>query len=64
MSRTTFLKSLRKEAGRRGLDFRLDKKKGKGSHYLVCIGKRRATVPSHLSPRLERLIRKQLGLLD
>ncbi len=64
MSRTTFLKALRKEAARRSLSFSVDRKKGKGSHYLVRMGKRRATVPSHLSPLLEKIIRKQLGLRD
>jgi len=64
MSRTKFLKALRKEAARRGLSFDVDKKKGKGSHYLVRAGKRKATVPSHLSPQLEKRIRKQLGLID
>ena len=64
MSRTTFLKALRKEAERCGLKCQTDRKKGKGSHYVVQIGNRRATVPSHLSPQLEKRIRKQLGLID
>jgi len=59
--REALLRALRKEARKRGLTFTVDKKKGKGSHYLVTVGDRRATVPRKVK-HLEKIIRRQLGL--
>ena len=62
MSRRKFLASLRNEAKERGFQFVIDKKKGKGSHYIVYVGERRATVPKRVTRVMETVIRKQLGL--
>ena len=64
MHRREFLKTLRKEAKERDLEFEIDRKKGKGSHYMVRIGNRKTTVPKRLTPTLARMTRKQLGLED
>ncbi len=60
--RRKFLKELRLYAQLQGLPFRVDKKKGKGSHYRVRLGNRVSTVPKRLTPTLKQVIRKQLGI--
>jgi len=44
----------------------IDRKRGKGGHYLLSYGNRKATLPVHgdadLGPNLLRAICKQLGL--
>jgi hypothetical protein len=63
MKREQFLRQLRHEAKSAGLEFRIDKAAGKGSHYRVYFGSRFTTVQSgELTPFLVRRIRKQLGL--
>jgi len=63
MKRDQLLKELRYEAKSAGLEFRVDKAAGKGSHYRVYVGSRFTTVQSgELTPFLIRRIRRQLGL--
>lgn len=61
--RDRFVASLRQEANVRGLDFRIDKRKGKGGHATVYAGAKFATLPSReIDPKTAAKIRKQLGL--
>jgi hypothetical protein len=63
MKREALLRLLRSEAKQRGLEFRLDKSMGKGSHYRVYVGTRFSTVQSgELTPLMVKTIRRQLGL--
>ena len=64
MNRRELIKEIRKQARQRGLEFELDRKKGKGSHYLVRVGARKTTVPKRITPKLAAVIRRQLGLED
>ncbi len=59
-----FIAELRHEAKRRGLEFRVDEWRGKGSHVMVWVGKDRVTtVPSRTTdPKTARKIKKALGL--
>jgi hypothetical protein len=61
---TRFITELRKEAKRRGLEFRVEEWRGKGSHAMVWVGKDRVTtVPSRaIDPKTARKIKKALGL--
>ncbi|MEN0039857.1 MAG: hypothetical protein AAF764_00830 [Pseudomonadota bacterium] len=63
MKRNALIRELKKEARKKGLSFDLDKSAGKGSHYLLRVGGKRATIQSgELSLTHIRTIRKQLGL--
>jgi hypothetical protein len=61
---TRFIAELRNEAKRRGLEFREETWRGKGSHSMVWVGKDKVTtVPSRtIDPKTARKIRKALGL--
>ena len=62
-NRDRFVAELRKEAKRLGLDFRIDKRRGKGGHAVVFVGDRFTTLPSReIDPKTEMKIRKTLGL--
>lgn len=61
--RDRFISALRQEAKSRGLSFRLNKAKGKGSHATVFVGDRFTTLPSReIDPKTAAKIRKALGL--
>ena len=61
--RERFIAELREEAKRRGLSFRVDKRRGKGGHALVWFGDRVTTLPSReIDPKTARKIRKALGI--
>ena len=63
MKREQLLRILRREARDNGLEFRVDRAAGKGSHYRVYVGSRFTTVQSgELTPLVVKMIRKQLGL--
>ena len=47
MNSKQFLASIRRLGRKRGLDVRLDKKRGKGSHALLYVGNRRTVLPNH-----------------
>ncbi|WP_038037122.1 hypothetical protein [Thermopetrobacter sp. TC1] len=64
MDKRKFLKDIKKKANEKGLGFVVDKKKGKGSHYMVYVGSRKATVPKRITPLMASAIKKQLGLDD
>ena len=62
MNRNKLLKILRKYAKNNDLDFHVDKKKGKGSHYVVTVGEAFTTVQSDIDEfRADRIL-KQLGI--
>ncbi|MGD0633700.1 MAG: hypothetical protein ABSA13_05425 [Beijerinckiaceae bacterium] len=61
--RDRFIGELRDEAKARGLDFRVNKGRGKGGHATVYCGGSLATLPSReIDPKTASKIRKQLGL--
>jgi len=62
MTRTQFIRRLRRIARKNGLEFELDTSRGAGSHYIVRVGDKRTTVQSDLNPRRIERIMKQLGL--
>jgi hypothetical protein len=63
VKRDRFLHVLRSEAKALGLEFRVDRAAGKGSHYRVYAGRKFSTVQSgDLTPLMMRTIRRQLGL--
>ena len=47
MNSKQFLASIRRLGRKLGLDVRLDKKRGKGSHALLYVGNRRTVLPNH-----------------
>lgn len=62
MNRTQLIQALKRYARKRKLHFLEDRKKGKGSHYLVEVGDKGTTVQSDLNPgRIQRIL-KQLGV--
>ncbi|MGE6743397.1 hypothetical protein ACQKGC_24290 [Allorhizobium pseudoryzae] len=61
--RDRFLRDLRQEATLRGLSFRVNKAKGKGSHATVFVGDCFTTLPNRdIDPKTAAKIRKTLGL--
>jgi hypothetical protein len=61
--RDRFIAELRQAAKERGLDFKVEKWRGKGSHAMVWIGDRVTTVPDReIDPKTASKIRKALGL--
>jgi hypothetical protein len=61
--RERFIAELRNEAKQRGLSFRKEQWRGKGSHVMVWVGDKVTTVPSReIDPKTARKIRKALGL--
>lgn len=62
-SRDKFLMELRKHCRKNSLDFEVEKKRGKGSHYKLHLNGITTTIKSgELTPSYMRLIKKQLGL--
>lgn len=45
MSRDAFIRLLRRDARRNGLEFRLSEQAGKGSHTVVMVGEKKTTLP-------------------
>jgi len=61
MTRDQLIRALRRYASRNGLTFKVETKRGKGSHYRVRVGERVTTIQKELNPgRIERIL-KQLG---
>ena len=61
--RDRFIAELRDAAKRRGLEFRVDKRKGKGGHAMVFAGTKFTTLPSReIDPKTAAKIRKALDL--
>lgn len=61
--RDRFISALKQEAQSRGLSFRVNKAKGKGSHATVFVGDRFTTLPSReIDPKTAAKIRRALGL--
>jgi hypothetical protein len=61
--RDRFIADLRKEAKRRGLSFKEEKWRGKGSHSMVFVGDKVTTVPDReIDPKTASKIKKALGL--
>ncbi len=62
MKRSRFLSRLRHYAREHGLDFEVDKSRGKGSHVTVTLGTKRTIVKSgELKPGYVKILLKQLG---
>ena len=62
MNREQLIRVLRRYARKRGIAFKVDNKKGNGSHYVVEVGSERTTLQSDLNPgRIERIL-KQLKI--
>lgn len=65
MKRDRFISELNKEARRLGEQFRIEKGKGKGSHFKAYFrGKVTIIQSGDLTPLRMRTIRKQLGFPD
>ena len=61
--RDRFVAELREAAKSRGLEFRVDKRKGKGGHMVIFLGDKVTTLPSReIDPKTAAKIRKHLGL--
>jgi hypothetical protein len=61
--RDRFIAQLREAAAAQNLPFRIEKRRGKGGHALVWVGKRFTTPPAReIDPKTARKIRKALGL--
>jgi len=62
--RDKFIATLRHEAKKRNLTFRVEKDRGKGGHSMVCVGTDKVTtVPGReIDPKTARKISKALGL--
>lgn len=61
--RDRFIGELREEAKKRGLKFKVEKRRGKGGHALVWFGSKVTTLPSReIDPRTAAKIRKHLGI--
>jgi hypothetical protein len=61
--RDRFIDDLRKAAKDRGLSFKFEKWRGKGSHGMVWVGDKVATVPDReIAPKTASKIGKALGL--
>ncbi len=63
MKREQLLRVLNKQAKAAGWSFRVDMARGKGGHCVVWCNARFAVVKSgEITPIMERIIRRQLGL--
>ncbi len=62
MNRDKLIRELREFAKKNNKLFEVDKKKGKGSHYLVTIGNKTTTVQADINEGRAQRIRKQLGV--
>ncbi len=63
MKRDRFISRLHRHARKNGLEFRLVKRAGKGSHYVVYVGECRTTVKAgELNPGYIALLLRQLRL--
>lgn len=63
MTRDQLLRKLAKDARSRGLTLVIDMARGKGGHCVVRLAGRFSVVKSgEITPLMERVIRKQLGL--
>ncbi|TPW28596.1 hypothetical protein FJU08_17485 [Martelella alba] len=61
--RDRFIAELKQEAKARGLDFRVNKAKGKGGHATIYFGDRFTTLPSReIDPKTAAKIKKALGI--
>ena len=62
MNRDQLVRALRRYARARELPFKVETKRGKGSHYRVRVGDRVTTIQKDLTPgRIERAL-KQLNV--
>ena len=62
MNREKLIKEIKKEAKAKNLKFQIDKKAGKGSHYIVKVGNKTTTIPKTLYPIIVKAIKQQLRL--
>lgn len=63
MKRDQLLRKLSKDAKSRGLTLEVNMARGKGGHCVVRAGSAFSIIKSgEITPRMEKIIRKQLGL--
>lgn len=63
MKRTQLLRDLTRDAKASGMELTVDMVRGKGGHCVVCCGSSFTVIKSgEITPLMERIIRKQLGL--
>lgn len=63
MKRDQVIRLLRRDARKAGGELIVDEARGKGGHYVVRFDGRFAVIQSgEITPKMERTIRKQLGL--
>ena len=63
MKRERLLRALSRDAKSKGLQLDIDMARGKGGHCVVRCGGRFSVVKSgEITPTMEKVIRKQLGL--
>ena len=62
MNRNEALKIIRAAAKARGRQLRLNTKAGKGSHAKLYVGQARTVIPNKVSPRLLKMLLRQLDL--
>jgi hypothetical protein len=63
--RDRFVAELEQRAGEKGLEFRVERWRGKGGHAMVWVGDNVTTLPSReIDPKTAAKILKALGLDD
>lgn len=63
MKREQVIRKLKKQAKAQGLELIVARDKAKGSHYTLFCGGRRTIIKSgEITPKMEQIIRRQLGL--
>jgi hypothetical protein len=61
--RERFIAEIRAAAKMRGLPFRVETRRGKGGHAMVCVGNRVTTLPAReIDPKTARKIRRALQI--
>lgn len=63
MKREQLLRKLNKDAKAQGFELVIDVQRGKGGHYVLwCNGRFSVIKSGEITPVMEKVIRKQLGL--
>ncbi len=63
MKRDQLIRALRKDAKEAGGELEVNEARGKGGHYVVRFNGKFTIIQSgEITPKMERTIRKQLGL--
>ena len=62
MNREKLIRALRKYCRKNSVFFEVDRRRGKGAHYLVTVGARRTTVQSDINENKVKTLLEQLGV--